>query len=389
MDFTKELAPKDAPATSAVADTTTQVETQQTDTAATDAPAAAAVADQLNTNTTTEQSQQTNNTEAAPPAAVAETATEPDYNTLIDKMSKGKIKDLASFEAILPRIEEYDTLKAERDDLSAKMAKVPVYADDEVRILNELKTAGASKEQIKTFQKINEYGSIKDMPDREARIAKMVMIDGVKPSVAELKVDREYKVNEELSEEDREILDDEMRVSILKDREELEKFKASVSSPNQISPEEAQLQQQTKLAAHQAVVKPYVADVIKSISNMGVFNLSGKEGDEAVNFELGIDDATRAKLGGYVENFFMDGLTPVTPESTREALHYARAEFVRENLGDILKSAFEKGDSIATKRMTDKYENRTGLQTPGDNTVLQTSESAETAAWMQKKVNKT
>ncbi|HEY4196878.1 MAG TPA: hypothetical protein VGM63_15150 [Mucilaginibacter sp.] len=390
MNFNELLKP---------AETTDQPATDITNT---DQPAADTNSDSVDNNAATDQStepaaqqQQSQDqntqqqTDGAAPAANAETK-QIDFNAIIDEMSGGVIKDADSFKAFLPKLTEYETLKQKHDELSAEMAKAPVFADDEVRILNELKTAGATKEQLRTFQKINEYGNISEMPDREARIAKMIMIDGVKPSVAELKVDREFRLNDDsVSEEEREILDDDMRVAAKNDKAELEKFKAQVSQMETVPPEQAQLQQQTKLLAHQATVKPYVADVIKSIPNMGVFTLAG-EGDSAVSMELEMDDNARTKLAGYVENYFMDGLTPVTPENTREALHYARAEYVRENLPEILKAAYDRAESIVTERLTNKYENRSGLKPQQDNPVLGgPNADAETATWMANRVNKT
>lgn len=364
----------------------------------TDQPAAAAVADQLNTTTPPEEApvlappvaeEQLQPTPDTPPTPAAPAAPAPFDFAALDPMSGGLIKDEASFKAILPKLTEYDALKAKNDELSALMAKAPSFADDEVRILNELKAGGASKEQIKTFQKINEYGNLAELPDRDARIARMVMIDGVKPSVAEYKVDQQYSIgNEDLSEIDREVNDDNLRVDAIKDREALAKYKAEITQPNQVSPEELQLQHEAKKVAHQAQIKPYVKDVVTTIPNLGVFNLSGKDGAEAVNFELPFDESTRAQIQTGVENFFMDGLVPVTPENTRLALQYARAEYFREHAGEMLAAAYAKGVNLTTEALTNKYENRSGLRPQQDSPIVQGNAAAETAAWMANKVNR-
>jgi len=304
-------------------------------------------------------------------------------------MSGGLIKDVDGFKAVLPKLAEYDTLKSETERLSAEMAKAPKFADDEVRILNELKAAGATKEQIKSFHKINEYGSIAEMPDRDAIIANMV-INGTKQSTAELKVDRDFKLNnEDLDPIDREIADDEMRIAAKAAREGLQQFKAEASNVTQVPPEELQLQQQAALMAHQGKVKPYVKDVMASIPNLGTFALKGKDDAPGIDYELPIDDTIKGKLGQYVENYFIDGLTPVTPENTLLALNYARAEYFRENQHEILQQTWDKAVSMTEERMISKYENRSGLKPQQDNPIQQSqSDDAKTAKFFADKVNR-
>lgn len=369
---------------------------QQQAPAAPDAPAAPIVnaneppAPDAPTPPVPENNSQSQPTNTAPPAAPQTI----DYNKYLHEMSGGVIKDVDGFKAVLPRLAEYDTLKSENERLAAEMAQAPKLADDEVRIFNELKASGASKEQIKQFHKINEYGTIGEMPDRDARIAKMVMVDGVKPSVAEMKVDREFKLkDEDISPEEREILDDDLRVAARADKQALEAFKSKVSAPANVPAEEVQLQQQAQLLAHQNKVKPYVKDVMTSIPNLGTFNLAyGKEGEAnhiAVAYEVPIDEAIRTKLGQYVENYFIDALTPVTPENTLLALNYARAEYFREHSGELLQNAFEKGVSLTTEKLVNKYENRSGLKPDTDNPILPgKSDAAATAKFFSDKVNR-
>lgn len=335
--------------------------------------------------------QQSQNQNTPPADVAAPNAGTVDYDKYFDEMSGGLIKNVDGFKAVLPRLAEYDTLKSETERLSAEMAKAPKFADDEVRILNDLKASGASKDQIKSFHKINEYGAITEMPDRDALIAKMVMVDGVKPSVAELKIDRDFKLkNEDLNDDEKEILADDMRVAAVNARKELEKFKAQVSTTNQLPPEELQLQQTAQIQEFQGKLKPYVKEVMQSIPNLGSFYLSGKEGEaDAVQYEIPIDDALRGQLGQYVENYFMDGLTEVNPENTRLAIHYARAEYIREHLAEIVKNAFDHGISVATEKLTNKYENRSGLKPPGDNPLINSGDQVDsTLDYMTKRVNR-
>lgn len=385
MDFTKYI-PEATPAPSDVnADSSTAQDTliSQEATAAPEAQSAPPV----------EQSQQTNTDTqiAAPASAPAEAATPAaiDYNSFLDTMSGGIIKDEAGFKAVLPKLSEYDSLKQKHDELSAAMAKAPTFANDHVRILNELIASGASKDQLKSFQKINEYGEINEMPDREARIAKMVMIDGIKPNIAEIMVDREFKLgDEDLDETDRLILDENLRVAALKDKADLSKFKAELGTVNTVAPEEQRLQYEAKLQNHIAQVKPYVKEVAASINSLGSFTLKGKTDADAINLDLKLPETFRPKLEEHLQNYFADGLTPVTPENTREAINYAHAEYIRENLPAILQSVKDDLENTITERIVNKYENRSGLKNPGDNPVIQTNADAEAATWFQNKVNR-
>lgn len=308
------------------------------------------------------------------------------YNDYFDKMSGGKIKDATAFKAVLPILEEYPILQKQHEELAAKMASAPVFADDEVRIFNELKGSGASKEQINTFLKLGQLGDLKELSDRDAIIANMIMLKGTKESAAGFKVNRDFKIDDEsLSEEEREILDDDLRIAGDTARKELEKFKSTLSEPV-LEPEEVRLAQQAKIMAHQAVVKPYVTEVVNSIPHLGLFNLSGKEGAEAVAYEMPLETETKAFLGQMVENYFMDGLTPVTEESTREALNFARAEYFRVNAEKILQMAFERGVSLTTEKLVAKYENRSGLKQQGDNPIIEGGNEAQTMGQFMNKI---
>lgn len=392
MDFSKGLtAPVDtAPVIDAPAPAATQ-----TDVANTDINNAGAPPEGSNPPAPEGADNTQSQTPNTPPAAPDANATnQPPVNnySFLDEMSGGIVKDEAGFKALLTKIGEFETLSQKHNELSAEMAKAAVFADDEVRIYNELKLVGASKDQLRSFQKMNEYGNLGEMSDRDARVARMIMIDGVKPSVAEKKVDLEFKIGaEDIDESEREILDDDLRVAAKKDRADLEKFKAQVSSATQVAPEEAQLQQQAKLIAHQAQVKPYVKDVVAAIPNLGEFVVAGKAGDaDAVKYTIPVDAAIQAQLGQYVENYYMDGLTPVTPENTRLALNYARAEYFRENAEKELRTAYEKGFGAATEKLTNQYENRSGIKPPVDNPIVQgQSQEAATANFMTRVANRT
>lgn len=351
------------------------------------APAAAPVA----APTSNEQSQQQPNIPTAAPAA----APTIDYAEYLDRMSGGLIKNEDGFISVLPQLQEYPALKERLTELSSQLEKAPKFANDEVRIYNDLVASGASKEQLESFQKINAVGELKDLTPYDARIARMVLVDGVKPSVAKLKLDREFKIGEDYAGIDpveREILDEDLRVAANKDREELAKFKAQVSATGAVAPEELALQQQAKIHEHTAQVKPYVKTLVTDLPHLGSFTLVEKDdakGIEAVGYEIPITEAYRAQLNQHIENYFMDGLTPITRENTITAMAYARAELFREHAGEIFKEFYDNTVRQVEQRIINKYENRSGLKPPVDNPNPGANPAAEMAGFMQNVATRT
>lgn len=333
-----------------------------------------------------QQSQQQPNT---PPAGAPPAAPQINYAEYLDRMSGGLIKDEDGFKSVLPQLQEYPTLKERLTELSSQLEKAPKFANDEVRIYNELVASGASKEQLESFQKINAVGELKDLTPYEARIARMVLVDGVKPSVAKLKLDREFKIGEEYADIDpteREILDEDLRVAANKDREELAKFKAQVSDTGKVAPEELALAQQAKITEHTAQVKPYVKSLVTDLPHLGTFTLVEKDdakGIDGIDYQVPITDAYRGELNQHIENFFLDGLTPITRENTITAMAYARAELFREHAGEIFKEFYDTMVPQVEQRIINKYENRSGLKPPVDNPKPGANPAAEMAGFMQ------
>jgi len=335
------------------------------------------------------------NTQSQPNTPAVPTGpSDADYNNFLDRMSGGLIKDENGFKSVLPQLTEYPTLKSQLTELTSKLEKAPKFANDEVRIYNDLVAGGASKEQLQSFQQINAVGDLKELTPTEARIARMVLVDGVKPSVAKMKVEREFKIGENYSNvdpEEREILDEDLRVASNKDREELAKFKAQVSQTTQAAPEELALQQEARVQQHSAQIKPYVKDLVTGLPHLGNFSLidaDAAKGIDGLSYEVPINDAAKQEIGQYVENYFMDGLTPVTHENTYTALAYARAEYFRLHAGDIFKSV---ADFLIPKIQEDvesRYENRSGLKPTPENPNPGQNPGAATAEMMNNIANR-
>ena len=301
-----------------------------------------------------------------------------DVNGFLDRMSEGLIKDEGTLKSVLPQLKEYPELKKQLEEMQKQVESAPKFYDDEVRLYNELKAAGATKEQLRNFQKINDVGNLADISDIEARVARMVIIDGVKESVAKLKVEREFKINDEnVDATDRELLDDDLRVAAKKDREELAKYKAEVSSTGKPTPEELQLKQAAAETEHNARLEPYLNDFVSALPHMGSIPVrEAKDGQDGLSFDLPISDEARAEIKGYMQGYFLDGLTPITRENTIAAAQYAKAEYYRTHESEIFKAYTDFLIPKLTEEITARFERQTGIKMPNDNPAAGTQNAS-------------
>lgn len=308
---------------------------------------------------------QTQNSQNTQGNAQANTNQSPDFYASLDQMSGGMFKDETGFRSGLERLKNYEELNRKHEELSAQMAKAPVFHDDSVRIYNEMLQGGKSREQINTFLKLSQLGDLKDLSDKDALIFKAVMLNDSKESAALLRLNRDFKLEDSsLEQTERDLLDDDMRLAANEARKELAQYKTTVSQP-EVQPEETRLREEARTQAHAANVRPYVKDVVASLPNMGEFTLvPAKEAKdnqpavEAVKMTIPIDDAARGQFQQHLENYFLDGTTPITDQNVREALHYARAEYLRTNAETLFAKVYSDAVAKTTEALVNKYENR-------------------------------
>lgn len=382
FDFEKALSP--------LAGETINDNLAPTNTETVPAPAAAEQAVGIATGVVATQEQAPTNQPNTPPAVQAPTPEQ--YAEYLDRMSGGLIKDESGFLSVLPQLNEYPTLKAKADGLASQLEKAPKFANDEVRIYNELVAQGKSREQLKNFQKINEVGDIKELSPIDARIARMVLVDGVKESVAKLIVEREFKIGDESIEDtDREILDEQLRVAANKDREALDAFKAKVSDTGTVPAEELALQQAARVQEHTKAITPLVNNLVNGLPHLGEFDIlveDAEKGTPGYKYTIPITDEIKTEMNGYVKNFLMDGLMEPTQENYITALSYARAETFRTHASEIFKAFGAEVIAQTEQRMIDKYENRSGLRMQQDNPRPGGNPAAETAGFMADVANR-
>lgn len=367
----------DKPAEAAMADVTTDT--------ATDPPAA--MADDLtNQEAPVEQS-----TEAQPAASPEPTPVVPDYNTILDEISGGAFKDVESFKSALPKISEYDTLKAAKEELEAKVNIKP-FANEYVEKLNELIKSGAGEDQIKNFQKISQVDFDKLSPI-DAKVANMVK-DGYSEAIARKIVEQEYPIEDfEEGSDERLILEEKLRISSKADFEALQSYKAEMSKVEvdtsaQELAETKRLAELAQTEQHKQLVNQAVPKIAETFTGLGELNLSGnvKEGEEPM--KLGFDFAPefKAEIPQMLTNYFLDGKTEMTNETVAEAYGYIRAEYLNKNIESIAQSIAKHVESVTWEKAVNKYENRSGLPQQQEN-VNTDNTQAEYSSFLQKVAN--
>lgn len=298
---------------------------------------------------------------AIPPTTTVETPTEPDYNKWLENVTGGLFTDVDAFKAALPKVTQYDTLKQERDAFELKTKENP-FADEYVQKLNDLKKNGASADQIENFHKINNIGDIKEMSPVDAKVAKLVLIDGYRESVARKMVERDYPVGDyEDGSDDKELLEEKLRVDANADKKALEQFKAQASVVDTTAQEQQKLADLAKHTQHEQQVKQTVPQIAQNIVGMGEIDLKPSKDGDAIKMKFDYPTDFKANIPLMLNDYFMDGLTPITNESVQEAYRHINASYLDQYFPVLAQKILEQGIALATEAVVNKYENKSGL----------------------------
>lgn len=336
------------------------------------------------------------NTEVTTPDTKVETTipavVEPDYNKFVEVSSDGLFKSVDDFKNALPKIKEYEALKTAKEQLEAKLNENP-FANDFVKQYNDLIKQGRSEDQIESWVKLSKLGDLKTLDPFQIKVEKLVQ-DGFKRDVAERKINREFNLTVDLEDEnlsedevrnlklDLEDRKEELRISSVSDLQALEQLKGKITTPDN-SAENRMLEEAALKKQYQETLKPIVSQIAQSYTGLGTFNLNGKEGAEAINFNIEVDAEYKAQVGAKLEDYFLDGTTPVNEKSVAEAKEYIDAVYLSQNFKTkIAPSIYNEGYSRGIQEMVNKYENKSGLPTSG---LLPVSDDAAKSVREQQK----
>jgi len=176
----------------------------------------------------TQSSEQTNSTNETQ-EATQEAPKSIDYNAILEEISGGEIKDLDSFKGSIPKLKEYDTILKDKQDLEEKIKGTIVPANEYLKKLNELHQNGATADQIKSFQRLNELGDLDKLDPIDIKVHKMVQ-EGWSEEMAKKAVAQEYPLSNYDEETDEyKILNEKLRLSAEGDKRELKKSLVELS----------------------------------------------------------------------------------------------------------------------------------------------------------------
>lgn len=275
------------------------------------------------------------------------------FTPQLELISKGRFKNSADLLTAIENLDRFDTVSRELEDFKAKNP----FADEFEQKRNELKLAGATKEQLKSFEELNDLGDITSLEPRDAKVMKLMLIDGFPKKLAEAKVDKEFPLESTYDETEKELLEHEFAKSAKEDVKALEAYKVQVSTPST----DRVLTSQVDKAKLEAELNPVLDDFKQRYSTLTTLNLNGEEGEKGVNFDVSVDDAGKSQIADGIKEYFVENGIPLTQENYDEALDYARGQYLKENLPVITQKIWKQAEAHFTKFYTEKYENQGGL----------------------------
>lgn len=314
----------------------------------------------------------------AQPAPTPEPAkVEPvDYNKIVAELTGGSFTDVELFKQAFPKIKDYDTLATTKTELEQKLQEQS-FANDYVKIFNDLVKGGATPDQLKSFQQINLIGDLKDLSPIDAKVAKLVLIDGFRESVAKKMIERDYPLDDyEEGTDEREIMQEKLRVESNADRMSLEKFKSDLTKVDNSAQENQRLQQLAAVEQHKSLVNQYVPQIASKVNGMGELEFKSKEGDGAkIKFDYPED--FKSTIQERLTAYFMDGNTPVTNENVEHALKHINAVYLDNNFPQIAQKIWADAENATWEKAVNKYENRSGLPSTPEIQVNANNSQAE------------
>lgn len=267
-------------------------------------------------------------------------------------ISGGKFKTETELKTVLS---SYETLMKENAELKAKNP----YATPFEQKRNEMLMAGASKDALKALENINELGDLDKLDAREALISKMVLVDGIPRKVAEIKVDKQFPIDSIEDEDEKLVMESDLELAGKDSKKSIESFKVDMSKVDNTAADQNLL---TEAAKTELVnnLKPHLADLTSKVSNLTTLNLNGKEGDEAIKYDVALTADDKAQLASDIQNFMVENNLPLTQENYDQAVVFAKERQIISKYQESVQKVWAKAETHFTKFFTEKYENPSG-----------------------------
>lgn len=316
----------------------------------------------------------------AKPAAAAQQAAgdqsnaEP-FDAQLERFSNGVFKTPAQLLDAVTKLNGFDDLNKEVQQLRDQVSKAPKFADEFEQKRNELKLSGASKETLKTFEKLNDLGDLNTLDPLEAKVMKLVLVDGMSEKVARLKVERQFPMEDTHDEDEIEIMKEDLRISAASDLKALQAYKVEITTP---TPNDSKLLSEAGKAQLNEALTPALATFTSSLQKLTTLNLGpDKEGVPAVALDVPVTESDKKFFEDNIKEYMLDNGLPLTTENFNEARQVATEKFVALKLPEISNLIWKTADAHYAKFYSEKYENPGGK--PRSEGVTKGNDSAKSA----------
>lgn len=266
---------------------------------------------------------------------------------------------------------KFEELNKKYTDLELKSKSNP-FADSYVEKLNELKKSGASKDQIKAFNKLNEIGDIASLDIKDRVILKSQLSEGLTEKEATRLFNKDYKLDisqyPDLNEDEAlERIEDE-KIRLKRDSKGIDSFLSDyVKEVSTVRNPEQEFQSKWK------EIEPKVNDIAPAIAESyeGIkMNLNGKKGDEAIDFTFQVPDDFRKEIPNIVREYHLSEFAqgrpvPMTQDGVQRTKDYVSTVLKAQYFDKFMLDAANHAESVTTERMANKYSN-SGKKPTGD-----------------------
>lgn len=285
-----------------------------------------------------------------------------DANKYLEESSGGLFKSEDDFKASLSKIQEYDVLKTRITELENE--KDTLFANDEIKLLNDLHKEGKTSEQIEEFISLRKLGDLSTLDAKEVLVQDLIS-KGSSRSVAEELVERKYKLNsisldedtltdEELEKNKREIELNkaEMAMDANPLREKLIEKLSSLTKP--VDPTQEALAKAAAEKAYKQKLEPFVSKLADDFP-------SKVEIVEGLRFD--VDPEFKESVKSFAQQHFLD--TEVNPETVGAFVDIQKAIFLAQNKDKIFKAIQDKTTTEVTEKVKAQFVNNHGLERQG------------------------
>lgn len=294
------------------------------------------------------------------PASI-ETKPEIDYWKQFEEKSGGLVKDEESLTTFLAKANGYEELAKQKEELEKNQWKP---ANSFIETYDALTKEGASKDQLNAFIKLNQYGDLNDLSPIEAKVAKLVLVDGYDEAIARKVIEKDFDLEEhEEGSDEYLILKEKLRVSSKSDLAALETYRKELSvidNPDKANAEQNRLNEIAQQELFTKSVKQEAPKIAQYFPNK--FNYELQDGEAKVPYEYNMDKKfMENELPGLIENYFLETGEERNQDNIKKAFECAHAEYLLDNHANIINDVWKKASSYFAEKYSNKYENRSGL----------------------------